>query len=163
MRALLICSAWLATSSPAQRSEPPVDSKMRDSATLAAADRSRAERRFESGLQLAADNQIDAAITVFTELTRDYPRLPEPYQQLAALRVKRGDLQRAVTALQTAVKLGVQDTRLQEQLGDLYVELAADAYRQALKADAPSASLRNKYSIIQSVNPPPVPPGRRPP
>jgi cytochrome c-type biogenesis protein CcmH/NrfG len=96
-------------------------------------------------------------------LTRDYPRLREPYQQLAALYVKRGDLQRAVTALQTAVKLGVQDSQLQEQLGDLYVELAVGAYRQALRADPPSAGARSKYAIIQSVNPPPVPSGARPP
>jgi tetratricopeptide (TPR) repeat protein len=142
---------------------PPTSTPRTSTPTLGDHDHSRAERQFATGLQLAADNQSDAAIAVFSGLTRDYPRLREPYQQLAALHAKRGDLRRAVIALQTAVRLGVQDSQLQEQLGDLYVQLAISAYRQALDTEQPSVRLRNKYAILQSVNPPPVPAGARPP
>ena len=168
MRCLLVWSTLAAAAAVAQVSapvQPPAAPQVRNSPPRPASDggSSRAARQFETGLQLAADHKTDAAIAVFAGLTRDYPGLREPYQQLAALYAKRGDMQRAVTALQTAVKLGVQDSQLQEQLGDLYVQLAAGAYRQALQADQPSKSARNKYSIIQSVNPPPVRPGARPP
>jgi tetratricopeptide (TPR) repeat protein len=165
MRWLLVWGALAATASglaqQIEPAEPPAERQTRNSATPA--EQSRAEQQFATGLRLAGDNKVDAAIAIFTGLIRDYPRLREPYQQLAALHAKRGDLQRAVIALQTAVKLGVQDAQLQEQLGDLYVELAANAYREALQAEQRGSRLRNKYSIIQSVNPPPVPPGARPP
>src|SRR5512133_1693215 len=41
--------------------------------------------RFLKGVILAEQNKSAEAITVFTELTEEYPELPEPYNNLAVL------------------------------------------------------------------------------
>lgn len=165
LRLALLASVLSAAPSTPQDSDPalPPSAAPESSRTSAAPVPSRAERQFKTGLELAANNKIDAAIAVFTGLTRDYPRLPEPYQQLAALHAKRGELQPAVAALQNALRRGVQDSQLQEQLGDLYVQLAARAYQEAADAETPSNSARHKHSILQSVKSTPVPASSDPP
>lgn len=158
-RIRLACSVsctllWLTSAAPAlapaAEAMPPTTSEAPHAA-------SGAVRQFETGLRLAADNKTEAAIAVFARLTRDYPRLPEPHQQLAALHARKGDLQQAVAALRNALRLSVQDSQLQEQLGDLYLQLAARAYREAAHAAPPSPGAQHKYSILQSVNPLPAP------
>lgn len=127
-------------------------------AAVAAAEagKSRVELLFADGLRMAEANRVDQAIEVFSGLTRDYPRLPQPFIQLAALQARRGNLQAAVTALQAALELQTDSAALQEQLGDLYVELAEHAYRSALDARNPPASVRKKYSTVEALNPAPA-------
>ena len=44
-----------------------------------------AQGLFKKGLILAQMNQTDQAIAIFNRLTKDYPELPEPYNNLAVL------------------------------------------------------------------------------
>ena len=44
-----------------------------------------AEARFSRGIALTKLNRTAEAMKVFTDLTRDYPQLPEPYNNLAVL------------------------------------------------------------------------------
>src|SRR4029077_14352740 len=44
-----------------------------------------AKGRFIKGVILAEQNKVPEAIEVFTVLSRDYPELPEPYNNLAVL------------------------------------------------------------------------------
>ena len=111
-----------------------------------------AEPRFREGLRLAAANKTEEAIKVFSDLIQNYPLLPQPYVQLAALYVQRGKLSKAVAALRAAVELGLDDGALQEQLGDLYVGLATQSYQSALKAANPSATVADKYSALQKLD-----------
>jgi tetratricopeptide (TPR) repeat protein len=108
-----------------------------------------AEHRFQQGLRLAAANQSDAAIRIFSQLTVDYPLLPQPYVQLAALYVKQGKLPRAVDSLRAALDHKLDEGTLQENLGDLYVELARQSYRNALDAANPGPGAADKYSALQ--------------
>ena len=76
-----------------------------------------AETQFAQGLKFAAEGNTKAAIEVFTRLTRDYPRLAEPYEQLAASYVKAGNLDKALPALQSALRL--RNDRTLERAGRL--------------------------------------------
>jgi TolA-binding protein len=53
-----------------------------------------ARARFLSGVILTEQNKIQDAIKVFSELTQDYPELPEPYNNLAVLYAGLGDTTR---------------------------------------------------------------------
>lgn len=79
----------------------------------------RAAALFQKGLQLAAAGNTDAAVETFSQLTRDYPRLWQPYAQLGALYVRKGELTKAIVPLQTALRLESNVPALQEQLDDL--------------------------------------------
>jgi tetratricopeptide (TPR) repeat protein len=115
---------------------------------------SEAQVRFQQGLKLAAANQSEAAIKVFSQLTVDYPLLSQPYLQLAALYVRQGQLPRAVTELRSALDHKLDDGRLQESLGDLYVELAKQSYRAAMDATNPGPAATGKYAALEKLNSP---------
>jgi tetratricopeptide (TPR) repeat protein len=118
--------------------------------------KSAAESRFESGLRLVEANKVDAAVELFSAMTRDYPRLPQPFVQLAALQARRGNLQAALTAMHSAIELQTQPAALQEQLGDLYLELASNAYRSAVEGGLATPAARTKYSTVQALQPGPA-------
>jgi tetratricopeptide (TPR) repeat protein len=125
-------------------------------APAAAAATSEAEVRFQQGLRLAAARQTEAAIKIFSGLTADYPLLPQPYVQLAALYVQQGKLPRAIDSLHAALERTLDDGALQESLGDLYVELAKQSYREASSAANPSSSAADKYALLQKIGSRPV-------
>jgi tetratricopeptide (TPR) repeat protein len=124
---------------------------------------SAAEQRFQQGLRLAAANKTDAAIKIFSELTVEYPLLPQPYVQLAALYVQQGKLERAIGSLRTAVDRRLDEGALQESLGDLYVELARQSYRGATNAANPGPGAADKYSALQKIGSRPVTKGSEQP
>lgn len=112
-----------------------------------------AERQFAAGLRLAAANKNDAAIAIFSRLTSDYPRLLEPHVQLAALYIKQGKLSAAIVVLHSALELRTENARLQEQLGDVYLQLAAQAYGAAIDAGNAHGSIKEKYSAVRALSP----------
>src|ERR1700676_2026324 len=64
---------------------PAAQSEVAALAVRPDADRTDAERLFREGLRLAAANKTEAAIKVLSGLIQNYPLLPPPYVQLAAL------------------------------------------------------------------------------
>jgi tetratricopeptide (TPR) repeat protein len=136
----------------AREPNPPAQSEAAARAGRPDADRTDAERLFREGLRLAAANKTEAAIKVLSGLIQNYPLLPQPYVQLAALYVKQGKLPKAVEALRAAVERGLDDGAMQEQLGDLYLDLATQSYHSALKTANPSASVADKYSALQKLD-----------
>ena len=100
--------------------------------------------RFMKGLIETRQGQTDAALDTFTALTRDYPELPEPHNNLAVLHAAAGRLAQARAALETALQLNPQYAVAHRNLGDPYLQLAAQAYRTSLnlRADAPGLAQR---------------------
>lgn len=119
-----------------------------------------AEARFLRGLALVRLNRSAEAIDAFHALTLDHPKLPEPYNNLAVLYAKRGDLILARDTLENGLDQQPDYAPAQENLGDVYAALAAKAYNHALALNPSSSGVRAKLSLVSQVgNGPAAAPG----
>ncbi len=97
-----------------------------------------AQMRFMKGVMLSETRPTEA-IAIFTRLTRDYPKLPEPYNNLAVLHAAAGQYDKAKAALDKALRTSPAYATAFENLGDVHARLASQAYDKALQID-PAAS-----------------------
>ncbi|WP_293373365.1 tetratricopeptide repeat protein [Nevskia sp.] len=107
-----------------------------------------AEGRFTRALILVKQNKNADAIKAFTDLTRDYPQLPEPYNNLAVLYAQTGDYEKARDALEAALATNPSYATAHENLGDIYAALAGAAYNRALALDAGNTTTRYKLALL---------------
>lgn len=110
-----------------------------------------AEGRFTRALILVKQNRNADAIKAFTDLTRDYPQLPEPYNNLAVLYAQSGDYEKARDALEAALATNPAYATAHENLGDIYAALAGAAYNRALALDASNTTTRYKLSLLSDL------------
>jgi hypothetical protein len=110
-----------------------------------------ADARFLKALILVQQDQSDAAITVFTGLTKDYPNLPEPFNNLAVLYAARGDYEKAREALLEAIRTHPSYATAHENLGDLYAKMAAVAYDRALALDQQNQAAQSKLAMVNEL------------
>jgi tetratricopeptide (TPR) repeat protein len=108
-----------------------------------------AQLQFLKGVALADLKKIDSAILIFTGLTQDFPELPEPYNNLAVLYATEGDLDKAKGALEAAIKALPKYALAHENLGDLYLQLAARQFDRAAKADPKSPFAARKLVLAR--------------
>lgn len=111
-----------------------------------------AQIRFLKGVMLSDLKRSAQAIEVFTALTQDFPELPDPYNNLAVLYAADGQLQNALTALQTALRNDPAHRAARENLGDVYLALAVQAWAEALvgsKGD--DANLQRKLKLAREI------------
>ena len=110
------------------------------------------QMRFFKGLIQRDTGKQTEAIATFTELTQEYPELPEPYNNLAVLYASQNQFERARAALEMALKNNPRYAVAYENLGDVYARLAAEAYDKALQIDAASsASVLPKLKIVREL------------
>jgi len=109
------------------------------------------DARFLKGVALAEDGRINEAMEVYQRLTQDFPELPEPYNNLAVLYAARGDFERARQALDMAIRANPQYAVAQENLGDVYIQLAARAYERAAQIDPSNRSAPRKLTLSREV------------
>jgi Flp pilus assembly protein TadD len=122
-----------------------------------------AEARFLRGVILAEQKKTPEAERAFTELTQDFPEMPEPYNNLAVIHAARGDYERARALLETAVRANPGYTTAYENLGDVYLALAAEVLGKANDLDAKNAGLRAKADAARKIAGIPVRAPTRPP
>jgi len=107
-----------------------------------------AQARFLRGLVLVRLNRSAEAVKMFADLTRDYPQLPEPYNNLAVLYAQQGDYEKARDALEAALATHPSYATAHENLGDIYAALAGAAYNRALSLDGANQGVRSKLALI---------------
>jgi len=110
-----------------------------------------AEAWFLKGVILTRDNQLDRAAEVFTRMTRDYPDLPEPYNNLAVIYAVQGEHEKSRDALIAAIKTHPSYATAHENLGDIYTQMASAAYGRALKLDSENRSAKAKLAMINGL------------
>ena len=110
-----------------------------------------ARGRFLKGLIFAEQRKPDDAIKVFTELTQDYPELPEPYNNLTVLYASQGQYDKARSALEMAIRTHPSYATAHENLGDIYAKMASQAYDKALQLDKANAPLQTKLNLIKDL------------
>jgi tetratricopeptide (TPR) repeat protein len=114
------------------------------------------QAQFKRGTVLAHLNRDSEAIEQFEAITRAYPELPEPYNNLAALYAKAGRYDDARSALVTALKANPSYTLAYENLGDLYLRLAAESYKRAQALGHASGATAQRLAGVQAVIAAPV-------
>ncbi|WP_293597374.1 MULTISPECIES: tetratricopeptide repeat protein [unclassified Polynucleobacter] len=77
--------------------------------------------------------QWELAKKTLVEITQQFPELPEPYNNLAALAANQGNWIEARDYLELALKLRPSYTVASANLGEVYIRLAAQAYDNAAK------------------------------
>lgn len=112
-----------------------------------------ARGRFLKGMIFSQQKKIEDATRIYTDLTQDFPELPEPYNNLAVIFAEQGNLDRARELLETAVRANPAFAAAQENLGDIHTRLAAAAYEKALKLDAKNAALAGKLKAVNELVP----------
>ncbi len=110
-----------------------------------------AKGRFIKGLILVEQNKAAEAIEVFTALSRDYPELPEPYNNLAVLYAAQGQYEKARQQLEMSIRTHPSYATAYENLGDVYTKLASQAYDKALQFDSSNSTAKNKLSLIRDL------------
>jgi ketosteroid isomerase-like protein len=110
-----------------------------------------AQARFLKGLILAEMNRTQDAISTFSDLTDDYPELPEPYNNLAVLYASQGQYERAKASLEKAIRTHPSYATAHENLGDIYAKMASVAYDKALQLDKGNASAQMKLSLVKDI------------
>jgi len=107
--------------------------------------------RFLKGLLLTEQKRVPEAIQVFTGLTEDYPELPEPYNNLAVLYASQGNYDKAKSALELAIHTHPSYATAQENLGDIYAQLASRAYDRALQLDKNNTTAQVKLAMVKEI------------
>ncbi|MDR2787994.1 MAG: tetratricopeptide repeat protein [Candidatus Accumulibacter sp.] len=110
-----------------------------------------AQGPFTKGLILSEMGRPQDAIKVFSELTENFPELPEPYNNLAVLYAQQKQYDKAQAALETAIHTHPSYAIAHENLGDVYARLASQAYDKALQFDSTNRTTQNKLSMIREL------------
>jgi tetratricopeptide (TPR) repeat protein len=152
-----------ATTRPLVPEAPPTEAEEIDKlikegrldAALARADEALAKNprnaqvRFQRALIFTDQKRTADAIAALESLSQDYPELPEPYNNLAVLHAAAGRYELARSLLQRSLDVQPNYVTAYENLGDLYVSMAADAYERGLKLAPNSARVKNKLDLTR--------------
>ena len=119
--------------------------------TLLAAKPRDPQLRFIKGVLQRDLGQLAPATDTFTQLIREYPELPEPYNNLAVLYAQQNQFDKAREALEMAIRNNPGYAVAHENLGDVYAKLASLAYSQAQKLDPANASVTPKLNLLRQL------------
>ncbi len=109
------------------------------------------QARFLKGVILTEQGDDKDAVTVFRNLTRDYPELPEPYNNLAVIYASRGEYEKAREALEQSIRTHPSYATAYENLGDVYATLAGRAYDKALQIDSTNSNAQHKLALMREL------------
>lgn len=109
------------------------------------------QMRYFKGLIQRETGLVAEALVTFTQLTEDFPELPEPHNSLAVLYAAQGNYDRARVALDMAIRANPAYATAHENLGDVHAWLASQAYCKALQLDSANQSvLKSKLTALGS-------------
>lgn len=97
---------------------------------------------------LEAQGRWDEARALLESLTQEFPELPEPHNNLAVLYARDGRMQDAEDSLNKALLARPDYGVALENLGDLHLSLALQAYQRAVRTPTPTAGARRKADAL---------------
>ncbi|MBW8759298.1 MAG: tetratricopeptide repeat protein [Burkholderiales bacterium] len=112
--------------------------------------------RFRRGVTLSLLDRNADAIQVFQKLVEDHPEMPAPYNNLAVLYGHQGDYNKARAALVAAIRTNPQYATAYQNLGDVYAQLASEAYQKALQIDGKDTVTPPKLLLLRELTNPGV-------
>jgi Flp pilus assembly protein TadD len=111
-----------------------------------------AQVRFMRGVILADLGRTVEATLVFERLIQEFPELPEPYNNLAAIHAAQGRYESALGLLRQSLAAAPNYVTAYENLGDLYLSMAEQAYGRALELDAGNRVARVKLETTRELS-----------
>lgn len=107
--------------------------------------------RFLYGVILLDQQRDAAAMLVFQRLSEEFPELPEPFNNMALLHARAGRLEAARLALETALRNDPGLLAARQNLGDIHLRLALQAW-EAVAAVAPAdTGLQRKLRLSREL------------
>jgi len=110
-----------------------------------------AQARFLKGMIFTGQGKTKDAIRIFSDLTEDYPELPEPYNNLAVLYAGQGQYEKAKLSLEKALRTHPSYATAHENLSDIYAKMASEAYDRALQLEHSSTATQIKLVMLDSL------------
>jgi Flp pilus assembly protein TadD len=111
----------------------------------------RVEISFLTGVAQSRLGREDEAIATFEALTRDYPELAEPYNNLAVLYAARDELDKARATLEQAIRVQPSYALAHENLGDVLLRLARREYDLAARSATTTDSATRKLGLVDEL------------
>ena len=109
------------------------------------------QARFLKGLIYTEQGNTKDATDIFLGLTKDYPDLPEPYNNLAVIYASQGQYEKARSSLEQSIRTHPSYATAYENLGDVYAKLASQAYDKALQIDSANPAAKNKLALVRDL------------
>ena len=110
-----------------------------------------AQMRFLKSVVLADSGKRAEAAELLNQLAQDFPELAEPHNNLAALHAAAGEYGKARSELEESIRLNPGYATAQENLGDVYATLAAEAYARAQRLEPGNAGLPRKLELVRQL------------
>jgi tetratricopeptide (TPR) repeat protein len=95
--------------------------------------------------------KTQAAMDTLRALTQSFPELPEPHNNLAALLVRENRHDEALAALHSALRARPDYALALENLGDLHLSMAAQAFARARLVTPTQSRLQTKQEGAERV------------
>ena len=109
------------------------------------------QMRFWQGYIFEQQSQPEMAFQVYLDLTREYPELAEPHNNLGVIYAARGDYPNAKASLDAALRANPNYAAAHENMGDLLVNMAHQAYQRSLALDAKHRGIGQKIERLTPV------------
>lgn len=126
---------------PLQPYKFPLESRISEQQTL-----------FKEAMQHMKAGRNEAALQMMTHLNELHPELPEPYNNKAVILAAMGNLEEAMRSLEMALQADPEFALAYENLADIHVRMAADAYAKAARLGADTG---RKLQIVRTAIAPP--------
>lgn len=107
--------------------------------------------RFQKGVLLTEARRGPEAAAVFTQLTIDFPEIPEPYNNLAVIYAAQADFEKARVALDAALRAKPDYAVALQNLGDVYAQLARASYARALQLDPANTAVPARLTLLREL------------
>lgn len=114
-----------------------------------------AQMRFLKSVVLGESGRSAEALALLQQLVQEYPELPEPHNNLAALHASAGEYTKARAELEETLRLNPSYAPAYENLGDVQLMLAGQSYARALRLEPASATLPRKLAFVRQMMPVP--------
>lgn len=108
-----------------------------------------AQVRFLRGVIFTDMKRSTDAMAVFEALTQEFPELPEPYNNLATLYAEQGQYELARRLLQRSIAAQPNYVTAHENLGDLYMAMAAQSYQNAARLAPNDTAVQAKLKLAR--------------
>ena len=96
-------------------------------------------------------DQPDMAQQVYLDLTREYPELAEPHNNLGVIYAAKGDYPNAKASLDAALRANPNYAAAHENMGDLLVNMASQSYERALTLEPKQRDIAQKIERLKPV------------